>query len=105
MHCILDIDGKKWPTMVNPQESDIRAAVVSLKEDGPDFLILRRDDANMIQLNWGEMHSYDFILQEGDEKHQYQSTGRFSTDAAIQLLLTYMAGKPDWKTPADWKPY
>jgi len=103
--CTMDIDGKNWPTMQNPTQDDIRAAIASLGDGpkDPGFLILRRDAANMIQLNWDEKSRYSFNLQEGDEKHQFLSTRQYSAADALQLLIAYVTNKSDWKKPADWK--
>lgn len=101
----VDIDGKKWPSILNPTEVDIRTTVASLRDDAePGFMILREDAGNMIQATCVAKNSFVIQYQEGDENHLYQASKNFPAGAVTKLLLAYKGGDPDWKKLTDWKP-
>jgi hypothetical protein len=102
----LDIDpGDGTKAVHNPTEADIRKAVVSLRGDAePGFLILRKDEAHVLQVTCVAHDSFAIQSQEGDEQHQFQASKNLSADTTTKLLLAYRNGDADWKKFTDWKP-
>jgi serine/threonine protein kinase len=105
MSNILDLDpGDGSKAVHNPTEVDIRKAVESLRDDSePSFLILKKDAGTMLQATCVAKDSFVIQIQEGEEKHQYQSVKNLSTDAEFTLGFAFIKGDPDWKKLTNWK--
>jgi hypothetical protein len=101
----LDMDPSDGTKAVrNPTEADIRKAVASLRGDAePGFLILRKDEANVIQVTCVAQDSFAIQSQEGDEQHQFQTTKNLSAKTTTNLLLAYRNDDANWKKLTDWK--
>jgi len=93
-------NNKKIP---NPTDADVRAVVISLKDDfGPVLELNTPGVEQPLQMDKIEKALFGFTCTDGDMVYTTKNGRECSTEVAIKIIISYRDGTADWKTMSEW---